>query len=128
MWPFSGDKKKKRKKRKKKAKRARRTGNGRAKAFLWWLVGLCTALVFIMVFVLSDHGLYELWQLKKEQKLIEQHIEELQEENAELAAERDRLKEDKEYIEKLARERYRMAKEGEKVFRVIPKSNQDTSQ
>jgi len=127
MGFFSG-KKNTRTNRKKKAARAHQKNNGRAKAFLWWLIGLCTALVFIMVFVLSDHGLYELWQLKKEQKIIEQHIEELQAENEKLALERDRLKEDKEYIEKLARERYRMAKKGEKVFRVIPKSNQDSSQ
>ena len=81
-----------------------------------------------MVFVLSDHGLYQLWQLKKEQSIIEDHIRELEQNNAELVAERDRLKHDMEYIEKLARERYRMAKKGEKVFRVIPKSNQKKEQ
>ncbi len=112
-----------RKKRKKKAGRARKKSHtGRAKAFLWWLVGLCTAGVLVMVFVLSDHGLYQLWQLKKEQRAIEERIRELEEENAAMAAERDRLKTDLEYIEKLARERYRMAKPGEKVYRVIPEN------
>ncbi|MCF7804322.1 MAG: septum formation initiator family protein [Candidatus Marinimicrobia bacterium] len=125
---FSRSTKKKRKKRKKKAKRARREGTGRAKAFLWWLIGLCTALIFIMVFVLSDHGLYQLWQLKQEQAVIEQHIKELEKENAELVTERNRLRDDLEYIEKLARERYRMAEEGEKVFRVIPKTSQNKSE
>lgn len=128
MGIFSKNTKKKRKKRKTKAKRDRREGSGRAKAFLWWLIGLCTALIFVMVFVLSDHGLYQLWQLKKEQNIIEEHIRELEQNNAELAAERDRLKHDMEHIEKLARERYRMAKKEEKVFRVIPKSNQNTEQ
>ncbi|HIN96640.1 MAG TPA: septum formation initiator family protein, partial [Candidatus Marinimicrobia bacterium] len=30
---------------------------------------------------------------------------------------------DMEYIERIARERYRMVKKGEKVFKVIPKEN-----
>ena len=30
-----------------------------------------------------------------------------------------------EYIEQIARERYRMVKKGEKVFKVIPKVNED---
>ena len=77
-----------------------------------------------MVFVLSDHGLYQLWQLKKEQHLIQDRIQTLEQENARLAEERDRLKNDLDYIEKLARERYRMAKPGEKVFRVIPRESE----
>jgi len=114
-------KKKSRSTRKKKAKRARQSGGGRAKAFLWWLIGICTALIFIMVFVLSDHGLYELWKLKKQQHAIENHISSLENKNADLTVERDKLRDDMEYIEKLAREKYRMAKKGEKVFRVIPR-------
>jgi len=113
-------KKKSRSTRKKKAKRARQSG-GRAKAFLWWLIGICTALIFIMVFVLSDHGLYELWKLKKQQSTIEHNISSLESKNADLMVERDKLRDDMEYIEKLAREKYRMAKKGEKVFRVIPR-------
>ena len=36
-------------------------------------------------------------------------------------AEKNRLENDLDYIEKLARERFKMAKTGEKVFKVIPK-------
>jgi len=122
MALFKKSVKKKRSKRKQIAKRARREG-GRAKAFLWWLIGICTALIFIMVFVLSDHGLYQLWKLKQEQHAIEAHIKSLESKNAELIVERDKLRDDMEYIEKLAREKYRMAKKGEKVFRVIPREN-----
>ncbi len=108
---------------KKKAQRARRNpGSGRAKAFLWWLGGIITAVFLFLVFVLSDHGLYQLYQLKQEQNLIEQHIRELEQENAALLEERNRLENDLEYIEQLARERYRMANTDEKVFRVIPES------
>ncbi len=105
---------------KSKGRRARKGNPGRARAFLWWLIGICTALIFLMVFVLSDHGLYELWQLKREQRAIEERIATLEQENAALAEERDQLEHDLEYIEKIAREKYRMAREGEKVFRVVP--------
>lgn len=79
-----------------------------------------------MVFVLSDHGLYQLWQLKKEQHLIQDRIQVLEQENAQLSQERDRLENDLDYIEKLARERYRMAKPGEKVFRVLPRESRES--
>ena len=125
MGIFSKKNKKKRKKTKSKSGRRRSGSPDRARAFLWWLIGLCTAIVFVMVFVLSDHGLYELYKLKQEQHLIEDHIKNLQAENAALSKEKDRLKNDIDYIEKLAREKYRMAKKGEKVFRVIPKSKRE---
>tara|TARA_B100000700_G_scaffold330500_1_gene457050 strand:- start:10152 stop:10271 length:120 start_codon:yes stop_codon:yes gene_type:complete len=37
--------------------------------------------------------------------------------------EKERLENDLEYIEQLARERHRMAKPGEKVFRVVEQDN-----
>ncbi|MBD3275778.1 MAG: hypothetical protein GF372_10720 [Candidatus Marinimicrobia bacterium] len=126
MSLFSKKNTTKRSKRKSKAKRARES-TGRAKAFLWWLMGLATSLVLMMVFVLSDHGLYELYQLKRQQAMIEERIQELEIENEQMAEEKQRLESDMEYIERLARERYRMAREGEKVFRVIPKSESTTS-
>lgn len=127
MGLFSKKNSKKTSKRKSKAKHVRES-TGRAKAFLWWLMGLATSLVLMMVFVLSDHGLYELYQLKRQQAMIEERIQELEIENEQLAEEKKRLESDMEYIERLARERYRMAREGEKVFRVIPKSEDSSSQ
>ena len=45
----------------------------------------------------------------------------------ELVLEKHRLENDLDYIEKLAREKYRMAKPGEKVFKVISdKENAET--
>ena len=43
----------------------------------------------------------------------------MREEKEELVLEKHRLENDLDYIEKLAREKYRMAKPGEKVFKVI---------
>lgn len=123
MGVFGKKKKSKRTTRKSQAKHARQS-IGRARAFLWWLIGLSTSLVLMMVFVLSDHGLYELYNLKRQQSMLEERIQQLEIENEQLALEKNRLESDMKYIERLARERYRMAREGEKVFRVIPKVNE----
>ena len=43
----------------------------------------------------------------------------------ELENEKIKLQTDYKYIEELAREKYRMAKPGEKVFKVIPKNKEN---
>ncbi|PIS29216.1 MAG: hypothetical protein COT43_04265 [Candidatus Marinimicrobia bacterium CG08_land_8_20_14_0_20_45_22] len=90
---------------------------------LYWILGSITILtIFIIIFVIGDYGLYQIYLLHKEKKQIEDHMVELSVEQDSLKAERLRLENDVQYIEKLARERYRMAKKGEKVFRIIEKS------
>ena len=61
----------------------------------------------------------------KEKNKIQNHITKFRKEREELVSEEHRLENDIEYIEKLAREKYRMAKPGEKVFKVID-SNKKT--
>ena len=79
------------------------------------LIGIFMALTFIF----GDHGLLQLYKLKKEKNKIQDHISNLREEKEKLVSEKHRLENDIGYIEKLAREKYRMAKPGEKVFKVI---------
>ena len=79
------------------------------------LIGTLMALTFIF----GDHGLLQLYKLKKENVKIQNRITNYRQEKEELALEKHRLENDMEYIEKLAREKYRMAKPGEKVFKVI---------
>ena len=79
------------------------------------LIGILMALTFIF----GDHGLLQLYKLKKEKNKIQNHISNFREEKEELVSEKHRLENDIDYIEKLAREKYRMAKPGEKVFKVI---------
>ena len=50
---------------------------------------------------------------------MQEHITKSREEREALISEKHRLENDMKYIEKLAREKYRMAKPGEKVFKVI---------
>ena len=85
------------------------------------------AITLLIVFVFGDHGLFQLYKLKRERAEIQKHISQLRENREILITEKNRLENDLEYIEKLAREKYRMAKPGEKVFKVIPKESKKNS-
>lgn len=84
---------------------------------------LLIGVTLLIIFIFGDHGLFQLYKLKRERKEVQEHIIQLREDRERLIAEKNRLENDLEYIEKLARERFRMAKPGEKVFKVIPKKN-----
>jgi len=55
---------------------------------------------------------------------IQAAITALREQKETLEAEKNKLTTDSKYIEQLARERFRMAKKGEKVFKVIEKKHE----
>ena len=79
--------------------------------------------MLIIIFFFGDHGIYRLYSVKKEKTKLLQDIDSLRVEHQNLVVERERLDNDLDYIEKLARERHRMAKPGEKLFRVVEKEN-----
>ena len=81
----------------------------------------------LIIFIFGDHGLFQLYKLKQERKQVQIHITQLRENRENLIAEKNRLENDLDYIEKLARERFKMAKTGEKVFKVIPKKELKSS-
>jgi len=76
------------------------------------LIG-CVSLLFF-----SDRGLISLWELKKEKADIQQEINSLRKEIASLKRESEKLEFDQGYIEKIAREKLKMAEPGEKVFKI----------
>ena len=82
---------------------------------------LLIGVILIFIFIFGDHGLFQLYTLKKEEKEIQKKIESFREEQELLIEEKNRLENDLKYIEKLAREKYKMAKPGETVFKVIDK-------
>ena len=88
-----------------------------------FIYSVITMIVFTLtiIFVFGDHGLFQLYKLKKEKNSIQKHIRELRKEREVLISEKKRLENDLIYIEKLAREKYRMAKPGERVYKVISK-------
>ena len=87
---------------------------------LFLLVGVS---ILLITFFFGDHGLYHLYTIKSERKKIQEEIEFLREKRVVLESEKAKLKTDFKYIEEMAREKYRMAKKGEKVFKVIEKKN-----
>lgn len=79
------------------------------------------SLILLIIFFFGDHGLYQLYQLRSEKSKIQYSISSLRDKKQLLEEEKNKLSNDPKYIEQLARERFRMAKRGEKVFKVIEK-------
>ena len=72
----------------------------------------------ISLLLFSDRGLINLWSLKKEKLEIQNEINNLRNQIAMLEKEEEKLKFDEKYIEKIAREKFKMVKPGERVFKV----------
>ena len=64
-------------------------------------------------------GIVKWYQLRKERNRIQAEIDQFIQNEVILTDELDRLKNDEEYIKKIALEKFHMVKPGEKVFRVI---------
>ena len=64
-------------------------------------------------------GIVKWYQLRKERNRIQAEIDQFIQNEGILTDELDRLKNDEEYMKKIAREKFHMAKPGEKVFHVI---------
>ena len=78
-------------------------------------------LALLITFFFGDHGLYHLYTLRAERNKVQKEIDYLRNQKITLEDEKTRLKTDYKYIEEMAREKYRMAKKGEKVL-VIEKN------
>ena len=76
------------------------------------IIGCFSLLLF------SDRGLINLWSLKKEKLEIQNEINNLRNQIALLEKEEEKLKFDEKYIEKIAREKFKMVKPGERVFKI----------
>ena len=90
------------------------------KQFIQGLV-LLICLSLIIVFIFGDHGLLKLYKIKSQRKTIQTHIAQLRDEREKAKEKKNKIENDINYIEKLAREKYKMVKPGEKIFKVVPK-------
>ena len=88
------------------------------KQFLQGLV-LLICLSLIIVFIFGDHGLLKLYKIKQKRKITQANIIELREEKGKAISEKNKIENDLDYIEKIAREKYKMVKPGEKIFKVV---------
>ena len=92
-------------------------GRKRRLRWIWVLLALCLVSYFL---VSGDFGLYRMAHQAREKKAVQLEIEALRQRNAQLEEQIVLLRTDINYIEKLARERYGMVREGEKLFRIKP--------
>lgn len=78
---------------------------------------ICFSLIIIFIF--GDHGILKLFRIKNERKIIQKEISELRIQKGKLKNEKIKIESDLDYIEKIAREKYKMVKPGEKIFKVL---------
>ncbi len=74
----------------------------------------------LVAFLFNERGLISWYKYSMERERIESELDSLRAVESALRAEIEKLKFAPEYLEKLAREKYGMAKKGEKVYKVIP--------
>ena len=82
---------------------------------------LLTCLCLLIVFIFGAHGLLKLYKIKSQRKTIQTHIAQLRDEREKAKEKKNKIENDINYIEKMAREKYKMVKPGEKIFKVVPK-------
>jgi cell division protein FtsB len=75
-------------------------------------------LLGLLFLIISDMGIFKWYQLRNQRNIIENDINKMILEEKKLNIELDKLLNDKEYIKKIAQEKFHMIKSGEKVFRV----------
>ena len=80
-------------------------------------VGIIGIIVVTML-IFGDMGLIKYFQLKKQSEQLRTEINSLINESKYLTDQIGKLENDMDYIERIAREEFRMAKKGEKVFRI----------
>ena len=85
------------------------------------IIIIALIIAFATVFF-GDTGLLSYLQLKKEINEIQNRNKNYEELELKLIEEKDKLQNDNKYLEKIAREKYRMVKKGETIYRII-KSN-----
>ena len=85
----------------------------------WPLLGWLSFIIFLIIhLIFNDLGLIKMFELQSKKKQLQAEIKDLKtkidEKNQEIYA----LENDYAYIERIAREKYKMVKKGEKVYRV----------
>ena len=82
-------------------------------AFITFLVLVAT------IFITGSRGTLQLYKFTKQKQDLEREINELEIEKEKLDKMKSNLENDPEYIEKIAREKYKMKKKEEKVYEIV---------
>ena len=59
----------------------------------------------VIIFIFGDHGLIKLYKIKSQRKKVQNHITQLREEREKKKEEKNKIENDLDYIEKIAREK-----------------------
>ena len=87
---------------------------------LFWLLFILSLVGIIVIFSSGHRGFIQQIRRRSERARLKKEIQLLEADQAEKEMQIEKLH-DPEEIEKIAREEYGMAKENEKVYRVVPK-------
>ena len=88
-----------------------------------WTMLLAAALALLFLQdIFGTHGLIAMRRSQKEAKQVQEEISQLDEENRKLEEKVQRLKSDPAAIERIAREEMGLARPGEYIFKLPPKS------
>jgi cell division protein FtsB len=82
------------------------------------LLGLIVGLPLLLFLVFGGHGILQRMRLQNQKAELEAKIRQTEAENRTLQAQANALDGDKKAIEKVAREKYGMIREGETVYKV----------
>jgi cell division protein FtsB len=86
----------------------------RKRVVLWTIAGFV-----VLTLVLGNYGFFQIMRLERQKTELKREIERLKKEHEELVRSKELLKNDLAYIEKIAREKYRMVRPGETVFQIV---------
>lgn len=93
---------------------------GKRKGLHRWMIGIII-LILLFIFFTGNRSLFKLYSLYNQKHTLDKQKESLIKENQEIREEIEKLKNDDKYIEKLAREKYNMKKEGEDIYHIESK-------
>jgi cell division protein FtsB len=84
------------------------------------IIGLIGLLILLFLLSVGKRGFIQQLRIRRERVRLENEIQTLEARKSALEEEKDKLN-DPDEVEKVARESYGMARDKEKVYRVIPK-------
>jgi len=93
---------------------------------LSWLLGAALALL-VLHDVFGTHGLLAMHRSRQEAARIRKAIQQLNEENRQMQERMKELKSDPQAIERIAREEMGLARPGERIFKIPPNPQVDSS-
>ena len=83
-------------------------------------LSIIIALIIVaLIFITGSRGTYQLYKFKQKKAELEAEVNRLENEKISLQDTKDKIENDPEYIEKIAREKYKMKKKEEKVYQIV---------